>query len=137
TGDGPIDAVAAVPSSRRATVAGRLLCPVDSLVAAAAALSAVAPVRLGRGPGSCLHLRPSADAFLAPAWVRGRRVLVVDDTWVTGARVRSAAAALDRAGAEVVGLAVVGRTVDPSCSPALSAWWASVGGRPLERAGFG
>ena len=125
------DGVAAVPSSTRAAVAGRLLCPVDALVATTRALADIRPVRLRRGPSPCRHLQPAVDAFVAPDDVAGQRVLVVDDTWVTGARARSAAVALTRAGAEVVGTVVVGRTVSPSCSPGLSAWWARAGGRPL------
>ena len=41
----------------------------------------------------------------------GRHVLLVDDTFVTGARVQSAAAALHRGGADVVAALVVGRLI--------------------------
>jgi hypothetical protein len=39
----------------------------------------------------------------------GRSVLLVDDTWTTGANAQSAAAALKRAGAQAVGAVVIGR----------------------------
>jgi phosphoribosylpyrophosphate synthetase len=63
--------------------------------------------------------------------VRGRRVLVVDDTWVTGARARSAAAALALAGAQVVAALVIGRAVDPDASPAVARWWSGLTGAPV------
>jgi orotate phosphoribosyltransferase len=43
--------------------------------------------------------------------LEGRRVLVVDDTVITGSRAQSAAAALRIHGAHVVGILVLGRVV--------------------------
>ncbi|MFC3984062.1 phosphoribosyltransferase [Streptosporangium jomthongense] len=45
--------------------------------------------------------------------VGGARVLLLDDTWTTGARVQSVASALKRAGAERVAAVVLGRHVNP------------------------
>lgn len=42
----------------------------------------------------------------------GENVLLIDDTWTTGANVQSAAAALKTAGAERVGVLVIGRHVN-------------------------
>lgn len=42
----------------------------------------------------------------------GEAVLLVDDTWVTGASVQSAAGALKAAGAGAVGVVVIGRLID-------------------------
>ncbi|GAA2486929.1 hypothetical protein GCM10010434_032770 [Winogradskya humida] len=42
------------------------------------------------------------------------RVLVIDDTWTTGARVQSLAFALKAAGAVKVGAVVLGRHVNPA-----------------------
>ncbi len=63
---------------------------------------------LSLGPGyspGCSHV-PRRDRFAVPSeWqsaVRGRHVLVVDDTWTTGASIQSAAAALKLAGAQSV-----------------------------------
>jgi hypothetical protein len=56
---------------------------------------------------------------LDPGWLRvdaavaGERVLVVDDCWVSGGSVQSAAVALKRAGAARVAVVVLGRHVDP------------------------
>ena len=41
-------------------------------------------------------------------------MLLVDDTWVSGASAQSAAAALKAAGARRVALVVIGRHVDPA-----------------------
>jgi hypothetical protein len=86
-------------------------------------LAALPRIRLGPGPAVAGHLRPAGDAFSAPAEGRGRRVLLVDDTWVTGARAASAVAALHGAGASVAAVVVVGRLVDPAASPARAGWW--------------
>jgi predicted amidophosphoribosyltransferase len=43
--------------------------------------------------------------------VTGRRVLLVDDTWTTGANVQSAAGALEKSDTAVVGVVVIGRHI--------------------------
>ena len=50
-----------------------------------------------------------AAAFASAA--RGSRILLLDDTYVSGARAQSAAAALRRAGASSVVVAVLGRVL--------------------------
>lgn len=52
--------------------------------------------------------------FSASEDLSGRSVLLVDDTWTTGANVQSAAGALVRAGAGSVGALVIGRHVQPN-----------------------
>jgi hypothetical protein len=49
--------------------------------------------------------------------VAGCHVLLVDDTWTTGAHAQSAAAALRSAGASAVTILVLARWLDPSWSP--------------------
>jgi hypothetical protein len=109
------DAVATVPSSRRPGAA-----PLDMVVTALPELGRHA-VLLTRGLGATDHLVASRRGFdLAEGvdrhWLRGRRVLVVDDTVVTGSRAQSAAAALRVHGAQVAGILALGRVVGGSGS---------------------
>jgi hypothetical protein len=53
---------------------------------------------------------PNPDAFVASG-TAGLRVLIVDDTFTSGAKLQSAATALAEAGAEVVGTVPVGRVI--------------------------
>jgi predicted amidophosphoribosyltransferase len=56
--------------------------------------------------------RFSAERYVATRGLGGRAVLLIDDTWTTGANARSAAAALKAAGAERVAVVVIGRYVN-------------------------
>lgn len=51
----------------------------------------------------------SRDKFAAARSLSGQPVLLIDDTWTTGASAQSAAAALKRAGAGPVAVVVIGR----------------------------
>ncbi len=125
------DSVAVAPSTTRPQGACRRLSPPSShplwkVVGAIPQLSGLLRVEIGRGAGSAHHLAPDPDAFAVGGEARGRRVLLLDDTWVTGARMQSAAASLVDAGAEVVALVVAGRTVGAVGAapvPALERWW--------------
>ena len=126
------DCVAVVPSSTRTAGAGgqrRVAAPEHPLrpvVGAVPCLSGLVGIDMRRGAGSADHLVPDPAAFEVDGEVCGRKVLLVDDTWVTGARMRSAAAALGAAGAEVVAMVVAGRAVgalDTSTVPAVARWW--------------
>lgn len=105
------DVVVTVPSSRRPTGA-----PVDAVAAGVPGVGGrLAPV-LVRGPTPTDHLVASRWGFetadgIDPDWHRGRRVLVVDDTIITGARAQSAAATLRLHGAEVIGVLALGRVL--------------------------
>jgi len=76
-------------------------------------------VPLSSAPGAAARARGLADG-VAAGWltvgaaVAGTDVLLVDDTWVSGASAQSAAAALKAAGARRVALVVIGRHVDPA-----------------------
>jgi orotate phosphoribosyltransferase len=50
--------------------------------------------------------------FNPTADLEGEAVLLIDDTWTTGASVQSAAAALKTAGAGPVGVVVIGRHIN-------------------------
>jgi predicted amidophosphoribosyltransferase len=76
-----------------------------------------APRVLQRAEGEIGHMRPNARAFAVPdpwcAAVRGSRVLLLDDTYVSGARAQSAAAALRRSGARSILVVPLGRVIRP------------------------
>jgi hypothetical protein len=57
---------------------------------------------------------PNVDRFSAERTGPGASVLLLDDSWVSGASAQSAAAALKRAGARHVAVVVLGRHVDPA-----------------------
>jgi len=54
----------------------------------------------------------AADKFLARRGLNGEAVLLIDDTWTTGANAQSAAAALKAAGAGAVAAVVIGRHIN-------------------------
>jgi hypothetical protein len=73
-----------------------------------------------RLPGCPLALRPGRqgrdldlDRFQVPTRPAGASVLLLDDTWVSGASAQSAAAALKLAGARHVAVVVLGRHLNP------------------------
>lgn len=107
----PWDLVVTVPSSSRPTGA-----PVDALVERVPALAAQHASLLVRGSEPMDHLAPARRGFEVRAsvdtrWLRCRRILVFDDTLITGARAQSAVAALRSVGGEVIGVIAVGRVV--------------------------
>src|SRR4029077_4491488 len=57
---------------------------------------------------------PNVDRFSAERSGPGGSVLLLDDSWVSGASAQSAAAALKRAGARHVAVVVLGRHADPA-----------------------
>jgi hypothetical protein len=87
---------------------------------------------LVRGPGSMGHNVASDDGFVALPDVMGSRVLVVDDTYTTGARAQSAASALQLAGARVTAIVPIGRVIDPTCSERSRVYWTSRCREPFD-----
>jgi hypothetical protein len=83
-----------------------------------------------RLPACPLAIRPGRqgrdldlDRFRASPVPAGASVLLLDDTWVSGASAQSAAAALKQAGARHVAVVVLGRHVnpdDPAAAPLLA-----------------
>jgi hypothetical protein len=60
------------------------------------------------------HHTPESELFEADASVRDYSVLLIEDTWATGANAQSAACALRSAGAETVGIFALGRHMRPA-----------------------
>lgn len=82
-----------------------------------------------RGPGIMRHNVGTDDGYQVTTDVRGVRVLLIDDTYTTGARLHSAASALRLAGASHVTGLVVGRVINPDFSETTSALWAEARSR--------
>jgi len=129
------DSVAVVPSSTRVPIwstsppSGRgrpvVAHPLERVVTRVPRLAALPRVALASGAGDSGHLAPDPAAVVVSGPIAGRRVLLVDDTWVTGARLSAAAVAVESAGAAVVALVVAGRVVD-SPGTAAARWWDAV-----------
>jgi len=110
------DVVAAVPSSGRPCGA-----PAEAVLARLPGLGASLEHLLVRGSVPTGHLRSDRLGFgVAPGVDRtrlaGLRILVFDDSVVTGARAQSAAAALRLAGAPVAGVLAIARSVGTGAS---------------------
>ena len=123
---GAFGLVLPVPSTHRPGTAP--LARVDGLgrdVAAALPLARWAPGLVQRaesadGPPPVAHMRPDAAAFRVRredrAALTGCRVVLLDDTYVSGTRSQSAAAALQRAGASATLIVPLGRVLRPDRS---------------------
>lgn len=102
------------------------LHPLEAALGAVGALAAqIWPGALRRGTGGVGH-REAGDGAFAPGEgvdVAGARLVLLDDTWTTGARAQSAASALAAAGAEVEAVVVLGRVVTPVAGAPTGAWW--------------
>jgi hypothetical protein len=118
---GSWDLVVTVPSSNRPTGT-----PVNALVDLVPSLAELHRSLLLRGPDRTDHLVPARRGFVIDSeapFARDSRVLVVDDTFITGARAQSAVAALRIAGLRVAGVLVVGRVVAPEIGPSQAGYW--------------
>lgn len=115
-----VDTVLVVPSQDR----GRP--PPHPLLAVLDGVPDIPPASplLRAGPGSLDHRAPAAEGYVCDEPVEGRKVLLVDDTYTTGAHLQSAANALTAAGAQVVHPLAVGRYVQPNwpASQPIMAW---------------
>jgi hypothetical protein len=130
---GPLDLVLPVPSSLRP--GGPPLARVPGLgadVEAALPGATWAPHLLrpfadrtvgggGAGRPRVGHMRPDAGAFVLDGdhhgEIAGRRAILLDDLYVSGARAQSAAAALRRAGARATVVVPLGRLLRPDRVP--------------------
>ena len=118
---GSVEVVATVPSTARRGPAplerdGPISGPIVGAVLEGLPGSPFwAPGLLVRQGVPAGHMHPHRNAFAAdparPGVLGGRRVLLLDDAYVSGARSQSAAAAVRDAGARSVVVAVLGRVV--------------------------
>lgn len=97
------------------------------LVAAVRRVSRLAGLHravLTRGAGEVDHQLAGDDAFVVSGGVHGERVLIVDDTFTSGARAQSAGSVLRSAGARSVAVLAVGRVIDPTRNDNCRQIWA-------------
>jgi len=107
---GTWDVVTHVPST-----SGRPgLHPLERTLRSSMLLSVRQRSLLAPGTARLDHHIASPDGFRVTARVDGLRVLVVDDTYVSGARAQSAAASLRAAGAHVVSIVALCRVMERS-----------------------
>ena len=78
---------------------------------------------LERGSTAIDHRRASNTGYVAKRQMKGERVLLIDDTFTSGARAQSAASTLALAGAKVAAIVVVGRVFDPEFSDTDKTFW--------------
>ncbi len=70
------------------------------------------------------HRQYDRTGYRAIDDLKGRAILIFDDVYTSGARAQSASAVLRAAGAEVLGIVVVGRRVNPDFNRQTSVIWA-------------
>lgn len=109
---GDIDVLCVVPSTSEYGRGARH--PLELAVAGDGRITTDFAPLLRRGAAAISHNRASDSAYAATGDVAGRQVLLLDDVYTTGAHAQSAASALDLAGAEVRGLVVLGRRINPA-----------------------
>ena len=123
------NAITVVPSTRARH--GRH--PLEAVIGMAPSLQAELRPLLSATGATIGHSRPNPGAFVADGSAAGLSILVIDDTFTTGARVQSAASALTSAGSRVVAVVPVGRVIDTASEtyPEKEEFW-----RKQRRAGF-
>lgn len=123
--------VTAVPPTRRRSGLAGTRRPVEGLIRRTRWLRRryVRTLKTLRAPA---HRQASDTAFAVTTDVRGLDMVLVDDTYTTGATVQSAAAALRLAGANLLAVVVIGRVVNPGASPGEARLWAAVSRQPFR-----
>lgn len=124
---GEPDAVTIVPSTRGRS-GGH---PLAAVVKRVSRLRSLYEPTLVRGPGGIAHRKASDDCFIVTADVNGRRILVIEDTFTTGARTQSAGSALQLAGAASVGVVTAGRVINPDWNENCQQIWQAARASPF------
>ncbi len=119
TAGGAWEVITTVPSSSEREG----LHPLERAIDMAAELRAIRQPLLRRGDVATGHNAASDDGFETITDVDGLDVLLVDDTFTSGARLQSAASRLALDGANVVAAVVVGRFCNPGFSTQTQELW--------------
>jgi adenine/guanine phosphoribosyltransferase-like PRPP-binding protein len=78
---------------------------------------------LDKGSVDLDHNRASDDGFVLRRELDGERVLLIDDTFTSGARAQSAASVINNGGGAVVAILAIGRVIDPSSGDHVKEYW--------------
>jgi hypothetical protein len=119
-----------VPPSSSGTRVGRVH-PLESLLKKTSLKEQVADPCLAPTSAEVGEREASDDRYKTTRSVKGDKILIIDDAWVTGSSVLSAASRLSLDGATVVGSVVVGRQIDPTWSDDIS-YWEMVTAKPFR-----
>lgn len=87
---------------------------------------------LERGEVNITHTIASDQGFNALRRLDDERVLLIDDTFTSGARAQSAASVLNNAGATVVAILPIGRVITPGFSPSATEYWKKQGAKVFD-----
>lgn len=113
-----IEQVHIVPSTRRLPPH-----PLELVIRQTAVADQLVVGALSRTTEVLDHRVANAFAYRGDEALAGKRVLLIDDVYASGARLQSAAAAAQRAGAQVVRSVVVARRINPGFHPIVQAKW--------------
>lgn len=116
---GPWDLITSVPSTQPRE-GGH---PLEVAIHLARRLAEQYEPTLERGGGFLGHNQASDSGYRVTGDVAGSKILLVDDTFTSGARVQSAASALSLAGANVLAAVPIGRVINPSYNEQARALW--------------
>jgi len=83
-------------------------------------------------PETISRANASDSGYRAARDLHGERVLLVDDTFTSGATLQSAASALALGGAKVIAGLVIGRVIHPGFSPEMGELWAKQSALPFD-----
>jgi hypothetical protein len=120
-----------VPPSTSAKRAGTMH-PLEARLRATSLKSQFTDSCLTLGSKHVENREASDRRYMTTRNVSGEKILLIDDTWVTGSRVLSAASRLALSGATVVGCVVVGRQIDPTWRHDDRSYWEMVTERPFQ-----
>jgi predicted amidophosphoribosyltransferase len=87
---------------------------------------------LKKGTATISHNKADNEGYDTTEDVTEKRVLLIDDTFTTGARVQSAASALALGGATVVAAVVAARIISPDFSDESRELWEQAGEEPFS-----
>lgn len=122
------DVISTVPSSRQRSGEH----PLVSCIRRVQAIDSQYEDLLAPGPVEVRHLSASDDGFRIRRPLTGERVLLVDDTFTSGARAQSAASVINRAGGDVVAIVPIGRVITPGFNESVKEYWVQQKSSPFS-----